>query len=204
MKKINFYYSSMDAGKTTMLLQAANNYLSRGLYPIIIKPAIDDRETSEPIMMSRIGLKSDCTLLPKEASIVETITPLIQERKADVIMIDEVQFLTLDQVKELNYITIELGISVICYGLRSDFCGNSFPASTWLWANSNELTEVPTMCGCGRQATHVVRVTLDPNSNRHLVVKDGPQVQVGNNDTYISCCRECHYNAHKPGNLYWD
>jgi thymidine kinase len=188
MAKVYFYYSAMNAGKTTLLLQARYNYEERGLRTICFKPAIDTREEAGSIT-SRVGLSAPCTMLDSEESLYR-ITCEMQKstRPVACVLIDEAQFLTDRQAEEVFDICDILNIPVLCFGLRSDFLGRPFSASAILLSKSDKLVELKAVCHCGAKATMNMRT--DPQGN---AVTSGEQILVGGNDTYVSVCRRHFY-----------
>ena len=183
MSKLYFRYAAMNAGKTTQLLQVAFNYEERGQQVLLIKPEMDTRELE---IKSRIGISRKAILISKEQNIQELIGTL----NIDCLLVDEVQFLTEAQVRQLAKIVDEENIPVICYGLRSDFQGNLFPGSAALLALADTIEELKTICWCGRKA--IMNTRLQDGQ----AVFEGEQVQVGGNETYISLCRK-HWRAGK-------
>ena len=181
MSKLYFYYSAMNAGKSTYLLQARHNYIEHGMHPVCFKPAIDTR--SEQIT-SRIGLSAPCISLAQNQRIHESL-PV----SPDCVLIDEAQFLTREQVLELCEIVDELNIPVLCYGLRTDFRGNAFPGSAALLALADILAELKTVCHCGSKATMNLRV-----DESGAPVRAGDQICIGGNDMYVPVCRK-HFFA---------
>ncbi|MBU2876543.1 MULTISPECIES: thymidine kinase [Aliiglaciecola] len=184
MAQLYFYYSAMNAGKSTSLLQSAYNYQERGMRAEIFTAALDDRYGIGKVA-SRIGLKADAHLFNRESDLFESIQGLHEKGKIDCIFIDEAQFLSQQQVKQLTGIVDQLKIPVLAYGLRTDFLGETFEGSHYLLAWADKMIELKTVCHCGKKANFVVR--WDENGNP---VKHGAQVQVGGNDTYESMCRK--------------
>ncbi|UXX82158.1 thymidine kinase [Roseovarius pelagicus] len=188
MAKLYFHYSTMNAGKSTLLLQAAYNYQERGMKTCLMTALADGRAGSGQIA-SRIGIGQPAeTFAPKE----DLFTKLKRTMDADpvaCIFVDEAQFLSAEQVWQLARVVDDLGVPVMCYGLRVDFQGALFPGSAALLALADEMREVRTICHCGKKATMVIR--QDANGN---VVTDGAQVQIGGNETYVSLCRR-HWRA---------
>ncbi len=183
MAKLYFHYSTMNAGKSTMLLQAAYNYQERGMRTAAFIAALDDR-AGRGMIASRIGLTMDA--IPFETS--DDLYALVDEMHADeplaCVFVDEAQFLTREQVWQLAHIVDRLGLPVMTYGLRTDFHGHLFPGSQELLTIADELREVRTICHCGRKATMVVR--LDAAGD---VVREGAQIEIGGSDKYVSLCR---------------
>ena len=185
MAKLYFYYSTMNAGKSTMMLQASYNYQERGMQTLLLAPDIDNRD-GENIVSSRIGLTAPATSFHTADNLYSLIQSIGSTQTIDCIFIDEAQFLEKQQVKQLSDVTDELDIPVLCYGLRTDFQGNLFTGSEQLLAWADELTEIKTICHCGRKANMVLRIDADGN-----VIKQGAQIKIGGNDHYISVCRKC-------------
>ncbi|MDO5530160.1 MAG: thymidine kinase [Paracoccus sp. (in: a-proteobacteria)] len=181
MAKLYFHYSTMNAGKSTLLLQAAHNYRERGMGVLLLTAAHDDRAGAGRIA-SRIGIADDATGFDQSSDLFA-----LAEARASgcaCIFVDEAQFLTEDQVWQLARVADDLGIPVMCYGLRVDFRSRLFPGSAALLAIADDLREVRTICHCGRKATMVIRRGADGQA-----VTDGAQVQIGGNETYVSLCR---------------
>lgn len=192
MAQLYFYYSAMNAGKSTSLLQSAYNYKERGMHSIIYTAAFDDRYGVGKVT-SRIGLQADAKLYNNDLDLYCAIQNDNKEKKLDCVFVDEAQFLTQQQVRQLIEVVDELDIPVLAYGLRTDFLGCTFEGSHYLLAWADKLFELKTVCHCGRKANFVVR--LDEGGNP---VTDGDQVQIGGNDRYESMCRK-HFKA-----LVWD
>ena len=192
MAQLYFYFSAMNAGKSTSLLQSAYNYKERGMHTLIYTAALDDRYGVGKVS-SRIGLNAEAQLFNHTSNILNEITEQQQQTKIDCIFIDEAQFLTKAQVRQLVDVVDELSIPVLAYGLRTDFAGETFEGSHYLLAWADKLFELKTVCHCGRKANFVLR--LDEQGN---VVKDGEQVEIGGNDRYESVCRK-HFKA-----MMWD
>jgi len=184
MSKLYFYYSSMNAGKTTSLLQSSYNYKERGMNTILFTAAIDNRYGTGTIK-SRIGLEADANIYSATDDIFEIVEKNHQEEKIDCVLVDEAQFLSEDQVFQLTEVSDRLHIPVLAYGLRTDFLGNLFEGSRLLLAWADELKELKTICFCGKKATMVVR--LDENNN---ALREGSQIEIGGNDRYVSMCRK--------------
>ncbi|MFT7413086.1 MAG: thymidine kinase [Paraglaciecola sp.] len=183
MAQLYFYYSAMNAGKSTSLLQSAYNYAERGMHAEIFTAALDDRFGIGKVT-SRIGLESAAQLFTPQTNMQSSIEALLENRKVDCLFIDEAQFLTKQQVQQLIYVVDNLNIPVLAYGLRTDFLAETFEGSRYLLAWADKLIELKTVCHCGRKATFVVRI--DENGQ---AVKEGEQVEVGGNDRYESMCR---------------
>ncbi|NNF67490.1 MAG: thymidine kinase [Gammaproteobacteria bacterium] len=183
MAKLYFYYSSMNAGKTTALLQASYNYRERGMHTLVLSPKLDNRYGSGRVV-SRIGLKSDSHAFEKEDDLFKVVSDSIREQPLNCVMVDEAQFLSKEQVYQLGEVSDRLRIPVLAYGLRTDFQGEPFPGSLYLLAWADNLKEIKAICDCGSKATMVVR--LDEAGN---AIRDGSQIEIGGNDRYLSVCR---------------
>ncbi|HBS24768.1 MULTISPECIES: thymidine kinase [Thalassospira] len=184
MAKLFFYYSSMNAGKSTTLLQSSFNYQERGMQTLLLTVAFDDRFGVGKIA-SRIGLEAPAVLFDGNTDLCALIREKLDEGRIDCVLVDEAQFLTKDQVWQLSDVADKLGVPVLCYGIRTDFQGQLFEGSKWLLAWADKLSELKTICHCGRKAGMVLRV--DENGN---TVREGAQVEIGGNDRYVSVCRQ--------------
>ncbi|AJD51923.1 MULTISPECIES: thymidine kinase [Thalassospira] len=184
MAKLFFYYSSMNAGKSTTLLQSSFNYQERGMQTLLLTVAFDDRFGVGKIA-SRIGLEAPAVLFDGNTDLCALIGEKLDEGRIDCVLVDEAQFLTKDQVWQLSDVADKLGVPVLCYGIRTDFQGQLFEGSKWLLAWADKLSELKTICHCGRKAGMVLRV--DENGN---TVREGAQVEIGGNDRYVSVCRQ--------------
>jgi thymidine kinase len=184
MAKLYFYYSSMNAGKSTALLQSSYNYRERGMNTLVLAPELDDRYGAGRVT-SRIGLESEATTFGNSDDLVQIVAAELQETPLHCVLIDEAQFLTKRQVFQLGAITDEMNIPVLAYGLRTDFQGEPFEGSKYLLAWSDNLKEIKAICHCGSKATMVVR--LDQAGN---AITEGSQVEIGGNDRYVSLCRK--------------
>ena len=184
MAKLYFYYSSMNAGKSTALLQSSYNYKERGMSTLILAPMLDDRYGAGKVT-SRIGLDAEATVFRRGDDLYGLVEGLHSQDALHCVLIDEAQFLTRDQVFELSDVTDKLNIPVLAYGLRTDFQGEPFEGSKYLLAWSDNLKELKAICHCGSKATMVLRMDGDGN-----VVTEGSQVEIGGNDRYISMCRK--------------
>ena len=189
MAKLYFYYSAMNAGKSTSLLQSAYNYKERGMRPYILSAAIDNRYSVGKVT-SRIGLEAEAYLFHKEDDLFKILSEENKKQGINCVLIDESQFLSRDQVKQLAITVDDLDIPVLCYGIRTDFRGELFPGSQHLLAWADNLIELKTICHCGSKATMVVRT--DEKGN---IINDGDQVVIGGNDRYQSMCRK-HFAEH--------
>jgi len=184
MAKVYFYYSAMNAGKSTVLLQSSYNYQERGMRTLLFVPSLDTRAGVGKIH-SRIGLGSDAIALHSTENIFETVKKEHIKSPVACILIDEAQFLTTEQVKQATDVADSLSIPVLCYGLRTDFQGKLFPGSAELLGTADNLIELKTICHCGRKATMNLRVASDGKA-----VKQGAQVEIGGNDRYVPMCRK--------------
>jgi len=183
MAKLYFYYSAMNAGKSTTLLQSSYNYIERGMSTLLFAPQIDQRFT-EPTIYSRIGLKQQAVGFDKDLDLFEYAQESMNRLvNLKCVLIDEAHFLTKSQVKQLTKITADLGVPVLCYGLRSDFKGEPFEGSLYLLAWAEELVEIKTICHCGGKATMNLRIDKQGNA-----IEEGSQVQIGGNESYVSTC----------------
>ncbi|WP_438955363.1 thymidine kinase [Cognatiyoonia sp.] len=183
MAKLYFNYSTMNAGKSTVLLQAAHNYAERGMSTYLLTAKFDNRAGHARIA-SRIGIGQDADTFEAGEDLFTKLEARLAKGPCACVFIDEAQFLEPDQVWQLARAVDDLGVPVMCYGLRVDFLGNLFPGSATLLALSDEMREVRTICHCGKKATMVIRKDADGN-----VVTSGDQIQVGGNETYVSLCR---------------
>lgn len=228
MAKLYFYYASMNAGKSTVLLQSSFNYRERGMRTLLFTAALDNR-SGVGVIASRIGLEAPATPFSAETDLGRIIAAShagagIAASQAgagvvaghagagivagqagagviagqagagiDCVLIDEAQFLTADQVWQLARVCDDLGIPVLCYGLRTDFLGNLFPGSQWLLAIADTLTELKAVCSCGRKATMNLRI-----DGQGKPVASGQQTEIGGNDRYVALCRR-HFAAALAG-----
>jgi thymidine kinase len=188
MAKLFFYYSTMNAGKSTSLLQAAHNYAERGMQTMLFTARLDNRSRGR--IASRIGIDKDAQRFDVETDFWRLCPP----NKPHCVLVDEAQFLTKDQVRQLARVVDEANIPVMCYGLRTDFRGELFPGSAALLAWADTLAELKTICCCGRKATMVVRV-----SSSGAVERAGEQIEIGGNERYVSLCRKHFSEAHRTG-----
>lgn len=183
MAKLYFNYSTMNAGKSTVLLQAAHNYRERGMIPYLITAQLDNR-AGEGRIASRIGIGQDADTFSGDEDLYEKIAHRLEQGPCACIFIDEAHFLSHDQVWDLARAVDDLDVPIMCYGLRVDFRGQLFPGSAALLALSDEMREIRTICHCGKKATMVVRQDAEGKA-----LREGAQVQIGGNETYISLCR---------------
>ncbi len=188
MAKLYFHYSTMNAGKSTALLQASHNYRERGMETYLVTAQFDNRAGSGSIS-SRIGIEAKADGFDANSNLFEMIETRLRSTTLTCVFIDEAQFLSGDQVWQLACAVDDLGVPIMCYGLRVDFLGKLFPGSAALLATADEMREVRTICFCGKKATMVVR-----QNSQGDVVHDGAQVQIGGNETYVSLCRR-HWRA---------
>jgi thymidine kinase len=184
MAKLYFYYSAMNAGKTTLLLQSAHNYRERGMHPVLFTPALDDR-FEIGVIKSRIGLQSDAVAFTRVSDLFENVRKGLSDQNIHCVLVDEAQFLTRDQVFQLTEIVDRLGIPVLCFGLRTDFQGELFEGSRYLLAWGDQLEELKTICHTGQKATMVVRV-----DDEGYALREGSQVEIGGNERYVSVSRK--------------
>lgn len=184
MAKLYFYYSSMNAGKSTSLLQSSYNYKERGMNTLVLAPNFDDRFGVGKVT-SRIGIESEATTFTMDTNLFELIEAASSDEPLHCVLIDEAQFLTREQVFELTEVTDNLGIPVLAYGLRTDFQGEPFDGSKYLLAWADTLRELKAICHCGTKATMVLRLDAEGKA-----VTEGSQVEIGGNDRYISMCRK--------------
>ncbi|MEP2781720.1 MAG: thymidine kinase [Pseudoruegeria sp.] len=183
MAKLYFHYSTMNAGKSTMLLQAAHNYFERGMETYLLTANFDNRD-GEARIGSRIGIGKPADTFATDTDLFEKIAERLKQGPCACVFLDEAQFLSSDQVWQLARAVDDLKIPVMCYGLRVDFKGELFPGSACLLALADEMREVRTVCHCGKKATMVVRM-----DDAGKVLRRGAQVQIGGNETYVSLCR---------------
>jgi len=183
MAKLYFHYSTMNAGKSTSLLQASYNYREGGMQTYLITARFDDRAGPARIA-SRIGIGEEADTFQAGEDLFAKIAARLDAGPVACVFIDEAQFLSREQVWQLARAVDDLGVPIMAYGLRVDFQGNLFPGSAALLAWADEMREVRTICHCGKKATMVIRRGQDGQA-----LKDGDQVQVGGNETYVSLCR---------------
>lgn len=188
MAKLYFHYSTMNAGKSTILLQAAHNYHEGGMQTLLLTARLDDRAGKGRIA-SRIGIGAEADTFDDTTNMFEKIKNRLEIGPCACVFVDEAQFLTKAQVWQLARAVDDLKVPVMCYGLRVDFRGDLFPGSAALLALADEMREVRTICHCGKKATMVVR-----KDGQGQVLRDGAQVQIGGNETYVSLCRR-HWRA---------
>ncbi|MCG7531717.1 thymidine kinase [Psychrobium sp. MM17-31] len=184
MAQLYFYYSAMNAGKSTSLLQSAYNYKERGMESVIFTAAVDDRYGKGKVT-SRIGLSQDADIFSSNCNIFDMMSDKLANGPVHCALVDECQFLTKEQVKQLCRVVDELNVPVLCYGLRTDFMGEPFQGSLYLMSWADKLIELKTICHCGRKASMVVRMDEQGNA-----LSSGSQVEIGGNDKYVSMCRQ--------------
>ena len=182
MAKLYFRYGAMGSSKTANAIMVKYNYWERGKNAILIKPSIDDRD-GKNIIRSRIGLQREAQVITPEENILETFAAL---KDIDVIIADEAQFFTPAQIDQLRDLVDEEDLPVLCFGLRTDFLTRFFPGAQRLMELADSLTEIKTVCRCGRKAT--VNARIDENGN---VVTKGSQIMLGGNDSYMAMCHQC-------------
>ena len=184
MAKLYFKYGAMGSSKTAQALITKFNYEERGMKVWLIKPALDDRDGAI-ILRSRIGLQAECTTIAPTDDIFEMFTQ--EEFRADVIITDECQFFTPENIDQLRRIVDELGVPVLCFGLRTDFLTKLFPGSMRLFELADSISEIKTICSCGKKAS--VNARIDESGH---IVTEGSQVMLGGNDSYIAMCHRCY------------
>ena len=184
MAKLYFSYSTMNAGKSTVLLQASHNYGERGMKTMLFTAELDNRSKVGNIS-SRIGLSEKASTFNNDDNLFYSVEERLKKDKISCVFVDEAQFLTNKQVWELSDVVEILKIPVMCFGLRTDFQGKLFEGSSTLLAIADELKEIKTICHCGKKANMVVRVDFNGK-----VLKEGAQIEIGGNEKYISLCRK--------------
>jgi len=184
MAKLHFLYSVMNAGKTTHLLQVRHNYIENGGHVLLFTSPIDDRFGIGKVK-SRIGIEADATILRRDEAVDAIVAAEHARRKVTAILIDEVQFMTADQVRQLAWIVDELGIPVMAYGLKNNVYGALFSeAIQAIMALADDFQEIKQLCHCGRKATMILK--FDPNGEP---VRSGPVIEIGGESRYVSVCR---------------
>ncbi|GMN12572.1 thymidine kinase [Altererythrobacter sp. MTPC7] len=184
MAKLYFYYASMNAGKSTTLLQADFNYRERGMRTMLWTAALDDRSAGKPIA-SRIGLEADAHLFDDGTDLWRDVMAEHSRAALDCLLVDEAQFLSRGQAWQCARLADEGGIPVLCYGLRTDFQGELFPGSAALLGIADELVELKAVCHCGRKASMNMRLDAEGNP-----VAEGAQTVIGGNERYVALCRK--------------
>lgn len=191
MAKLYFYYSTMNAGKSTALLQASHNYQERGMRTLLFTAGIDSRQDGR--IHSRIGIDRQARHFHPTSDLHSEIAAVHGSGALACVLVDESQFLTPGQVKQLAAVVDELNIPVLCYGLRTDFRGELFPGSAQLLGWADNLVELKAVCHCGRKSIMTVRVKADG-----AVEREGAQVEIGGNERYVSLCRR-HFSQALAG-----
>ena len=189
MAKLYFYYSAMNAGKSTVLLQSSHNYHERGMKTLLLTPAINQRDGMGTIA-ARLGLTKAAESFKQEDDLRLLIHRTHEQAPIACVLIDEAQFLTRPQVEQLAKVADQAGIPVLCYGIRTDFKGNLFPGSAALLGWADNLIELKTICHCGRKATMNLRTDAEGEP-----IKEGEQVEIGGNERYVAMCRKCFVEA---------
>ncbi|MBL6781646.1 MAG: thymidine kinase [Alphaproteobacteria bacterium] len=184
MAKLYFNYSAMNAGKSTILLQASHNYHERGMRTMLMTAGIDNRY-GDAVISSRIGIASDAFTFTEGDDLLTMVSQHHLKQSISCLLVDEAQFLSKEQVWQLTQVADQLDIPVLAYGLRTDFQGELFPGSAALLALSDNIREIRTICWCGRKATMVMRLDADGKP-----IQVGAQIAIGGNDLYVSVCRQ--------------
>jgi thymidine kinase len=192
MAKLYFNYSSMNAGKSTALLQADYNYRERGMTTILFTSSKDERYGKNEIV-SRIGISAPAAYFFEDTNLYETFVKQSKTKPIDCVLIDEAQFLSKEQVHQLGRIVDELDTPVLTFGIRTDFRGELFEGSKYLLAWSDNIKEIKTVCHCGSKATMVIRI-----DSKGDIILQGSQIEVGGNESYIPLCRK-HFNLKQIG-----
>ena len=192
MAKLYFKYGAMGSSKTAQALITKFNYEERNMKVWLIKPALDDRD-GKTVLRSRIGLEAECDVIASGDDIFERFAS--EEKGADVIIADECQFFTKENIDQLRRIVDECGVPVMCFGLRADFLCNLFTGSERLFAVADSIAEIKTICSCGAKAT--VNARFDELGR---IVTEGDQVMLGGNDRYIAMCHKCWKSKIKEQN----
>ena len=191
MAKLHFYYSTMNAGKSTSLLQSNYNYNERGMNTLLLAPAIDTRYGAKKIT-SRIGLQAEAVAFSSDEDLYQLIKQALNKNNnIKCVLLDEAHFITKDQVQQLAYATDDFNIPVLAYGLRTDYMGEPFEASKYLLALADQLIELKTICHCGRKATMVLHT-----DDKGKILRKGEQFVIGGNESYIAVCRK-HFREGK-------
>lgn len=195
MAKLYFYYSAMNAGKSTVLLQSNHNYKERGMNTLLLTPEVDKR-AGEAKIASRIGLCAQAEVFSPQAQLFERVKSNHDKQVIACVLVDEAQFLSQAQVHQLAQIVDRLDIPILCYGLRTDFQGQLFPGSAALLGWADNLIEIKTICYCGRKATMNLRTNSDGKP-----IKEGAQIEIGGNERYIAVCRKCFTKTFESLNI---
>jgi thymidine kinase len=191
MAKLYFYYSTMNAGKSTALLQASHNYEERGMRTLLYTARIDHRDGGR--IHSRIGIEREARHFDESFDLRKDILSELKVGPLACVLVDESQFLTSEQVRQLASVVDDMNVPVLCYGLRTDFRGELFPGSAQLLAWADNLVELKSICHCGRKAIMVVRVKSDGTAERQ-----GAQIEIGGNERYVPLCRR-HFSQALAG-----
>ncbi|MBZ6067459.1 thymidine kinase [Aeromonas schubertii] len=186
MASLHYKFAAMNSGKSTQLIQAHFNYCERGMNPLAMTPAIDDR-FGVGVISARVGLTLKVEVFGEESDLFELLRERNEQKRIDVFIVDEAQFLTREQVYQLARIVDELDIPVVAYGLKTDFRAELFPGSYHLLCLADKVEELKSICWCGNKAHMNARVSASGE-----VMRDGAQVEIGGNDRYVSLCRK-HY-----------
>ena len=189
MATLHFTYSTMNAGKSTALLQANHGYKERGMNTMIFTSSKDDRYGDSEIV-SRIGLRADAETFTESDNLFKVVKAHHAKQTLNCVLIDEAQFLSKKQVVELGQIVDQLKITVMAYGIRTDFQGELFDGSKYLLAWADRLKELRAVCHCGKKATMIVRVNDDGE-----ILREGEQIDIGGNEKYLSLCRKHFYSG---------
>jgi len=189
MAKLYFNYGAMNAGKSTILLQAAYNYEERGMTTLLLKPTLDDRCDDSDAISSRIGIKGQADNFCGDTDLEDYILSKHKTAPLDCVLVDEAQFLSTQQVWQLARVADTTRLPVMCYGLRTDFKGELFTGSAALLAIADNIKEIKTLCWCGRKAIMTLRISSDGQAD-----SAGTQIEIGGNERYISLCRR-HWTA---------
>lgn len=185
MAKLYFNFSAMNAGKSAILLQAAHNYKERGQRTLLMKPALDTRDGDTGMISSRVGLSAPADLIDLDTDLIEHVLTANKAGQIACVLVDEAQFLTVEQVWQLARLADDHGFPIMCYGLRTDFRGQLFPGAATLLAIADSIREIRTICWCGRKATMNLRVDQDGKA-----ITEGNQVEIGGNERYVALCRK--------------
>jgi len=189
MAKLYFHYSSMNAGKSTALLQANHNYGERGMSTVLFTAKLDDRD-GVGLIRSRIGIDHGALVFADGDDLLEIVREEMDKRPVDCVLIDEAQFLSKAQVRQLTKVVDEQNVPVLAYGIRTDFLGETFEGSKYLMAWADEIKEIKAICHCGKKATMNARID---SSGR--METEGNQIEIGGNERYVSLCRSCFSKA---------
>ena len=189
MAKLYFHYSSMNAGKSTALLQANHNYGERGMSTMLFTAKLDDRD-GVGVIRSRIGIEHDALVFGSGDDLLGLVKIELGKRPVDCVLIDEAQFLSKAQVDQLTKVVDGQNVPVLTYGIRTDFLGETFEGSRYLMAWADEIKEIKAICHCGKKATMNARI--DPSGRMETA---GKQIEIGGNERYVSLCRSCFAKA---------